>query len=605
MLALLAGCNPSGAAPRSTEPDAAPADSIARFVTDWQAGRTQDASRLTSDPAAAALLMSTVAADLKATDLAIRTGAVTRGAAGEAEVQATLTWTLPVAGTWTYQVPWRWTRQPSATGPEWRLQYSPAIVNPDLGPQQTLAVRETPTTAGTIVDRNDVQLLTPVRVYSVVVLVGKIADARTAADAIAALISPLEATVTADSIRKGIADARAGGQDSYTVVNLRESDFDTVQTELAAIPGVGVHSRMRDLPPTKDFAKVLLDQATPVAQRLTQGRPGWRIVAVDTAGDELATLKEQPPVPGPKVTLTIDPAVQRAAQGAIAQIPEPAVLIAIQPSSGEILAVAQNPPADAEGPIALTGRYPPGSIFKIVTATAAIDRQLIRPDTKVSCPGAWTLDHRTIHNEGFALGTVTATQAFAHSCNTTFARLASELPDDALPAAAAQYGIGLDFDVAGIITLTGAVRVADSVLARAENGFGQGTDLLTPFSAALMAATAATGNMPMPVLIRGTTTTVDRPAPPRSKAAQADIRVLMRSVVTEGTARQLAGAKFGEVSAKTGTAEYVGADGEIHAHAWTVGFRGDLAFAALIVGGDDSKRTNAVVGAFLAAVPAS
>ena len=59
---------------------------------------------------------------------------------------------------------------------------------------------------------------------------------------------------------------------------------------------------------------------------------------------------------------------------------------------------------------------------------------------------------------------------------------------------------------------------------------------------------------------------------------------------------------FGDVHAKTGTAEFTGDDGKTHAHAWTVGYLGDMAFAALIVGGEDSIVTNQLVGEFLAAL---
>ena len=61
---------------------------------------------------------------------------------------------------------------------------------------------------------------------------------------------------------------------------------------------------------------------------------------------------------------------------------------------------------------------------------------------------------------------------------------------------------------------------------------------------------------------------------------------------------------FGDVHAKTGTAEFTGDDGTIHAHAWTVGFRGDLAFAALIVGGEDSANDQQIAAELLATVPA-
>ena len=160
------------------------------------------------------------------------------------------------------------------------------------------------------------------------------------------------------------------------------------------------------------------------------------------------------------------------------------MIVAIQPSTGEILAVAQNAAADVQGPIALTGKYPPGSTFKIVTATAGIDGLGLTPTTQLACPASWTTGGREIHNaHDFDLGTVDMTLAFAKSCNTTFAQVASSLPADALHNAALQYGVGLDFDVKGIITLTGQSPVAESVVQQAENGFGQGTDLLSPFAA--------------------------------------------------------------------------------------------------------------------------
>jgi cell division protein FtsI/penicillin-binding protein 2 len=174
--------------------------------------------------------------------------------------------------------------------------------------------------------------------------------------------------------------------------------------------------------------------------------------------------------------------------------------------------------------------------------------------------------------------------------------------NDALPRAAAQYGIGRDFVVPGLTTLTGKVPPANSDVQKAENGFGQGVDLVTPFSEALMAATAATGNMPTPIMIRGAKTTIDQPAPPRSATTRSGIRTLMRAVVTDGTAKTLR--DVGVVYAKTGTADYVDAKGVDHAHAWTVGFRGDVAFSVLIVAGDSSRRTTLIAHSFLAAIPA-
>jgi cell division protein FtsI/penicillin-binding protein 2 len=387
----------------------------------------------------------------------------------------------------------------------------------------------------------------------------------------------------------------------YTVTNLRDTEYQQVKGRLDAISGLSFPSTTRNLPASKDFAKILLSEVEPVAKKMLVGTAGWEIDSLDATGAELSTLAAQPAKPGPNVVLTLDPGIQKAAEAALIGTPEPAMLVAIQPSTGEILAVAQNQPANTQGPLALVGEYPPGSTFKIVTATAGFDSRLVTTTTKVDCPGQIEVQHREIHNEGFELGTVPLVTAFAKSCNTTFAELATRMGGDALTKAAAQYGIGSDFVIPGLTTLTGKVPAADTAVQKAENGFGQGVDLVTPFSEALMAATAATGNMPTPTMIRGAKTTIDRPGPPRSATTRSGIRTLMRAVVTDGTARNLQ--DVGVVYAKTGTAAYLDAKGVDHAHAWTVGFRGDVAFSVLIVAGDSSRRTNLIAHAFLAAVP--
>ncbi|AZI58111.1 hypothetical protein EH165_08125 [Nakamurella antarctica] len=122
---------------------------------------------------------------------------------------------------------------------------------------------------------------------------------------------------------------------------------------------------------------------------------------------------------------------------------------------------------------------------------------------------------------------------------------------------------------------------------------------MTPFSAALMAATVAHGSMPTPTLIRDSVTTIDQPPAALTANAAQDLPVLMRAVTSEGTGKSLQ--SFGEIYLKTGTAEFSDETGAIHAHAWTVGYQGDMAFAALIVAGDDSSRTNALLADFLTA----
>lgn len=593
---LASGCTTTPPAP---DPGPTPDAAVAQFASAWQGLTPDPIATLTSDPGSATEEITSVLANLAPTKVTVTAGDVKQADPLNATSTASFVWTLAKGVTWKYTADWAFTRI-STDGP-WKARWTATLINPKLGEGQTVVLRTTDATDGVIVDRNNQQILAPVMVYSVVALPGKIGDVTAAAASLAKILGKLDPTVTAASVVAGLKAATPST--GYTVTNLRDVDYEKVRSQLAAIPGLTFPSTTRNLPPVKDFAKYLLSGVEPVATRMMAGRPGWEIDSIDATGAELDTLAAQPAVPGPNVTLTLDTTIQEAAEKALVSTPEPAMLVAIQPSTGEILAVAQNQPANALGPLALTGEYPPGSTFKIVTATAGFDSRLITPTTQVDCPGVLTIDSREIHNEGFELGTVPLTTAFAKSCNTTFAKLATQMPDDALTTAATQYGIGRDFVIPGVTTLTGKVPVADSTVQKAEDGFGQGVVLVTPFSAALMAATAATGNMPTPSLIRGTKTTIDQPAPPRSAVVQSGIRTLMRAVVTDGTARILQDA--GTVYAKTGTADFIDPKGVDKAHAWTVGFRGDLAFSVLVVAGDTSKRTNVIADQFLKAVPSS
>lgn len=590
MLLLAVFVSACGAQPSEQVPD--PVPTIAAYAQAWQTGNSVKASALTSEPAVAAQALDRVATDLQADSLTVTPGEISKPDAATVTLPATVKWQLQDAGTWTYDVQWTWTLRNG----DWKLTWSPADIHPQLGPQQGLVVRVTKATDGTMVDRDDNQVVSPIRVYSILAFRDKITDIPATAASLTKILLPIEPTLQADEISAQISATEANA--GYTVINLREDAYQSVADQLAALPGVSTPSEIRNLPVTKDFAKSLLGQVTPVADRLTKGTKGWQIVTLDSTGAELATLAEQPAVPGQKVTLTLDTRMQRAAEIAVATRAEPAVIVAIQPSTGEILTVAQNPAANALGTIALSGQYPPGSIFKIITATAGIDGSGLRAETMLPCPGRVVINSRPITNaHEFDLGTVDLRLAFAKSCNTTFAQVASDLPADALNIAAKEYGVGLDFDIKGAITLTGQAPVADSIVQQAENGFGQGVTLVTPFSAALMAATVANGAMPMPVLLRGLPTTSNEPIPTRSDISKQTLPVLMQAVTAEGTGTSLQ--NFGDVYLKTGTAEYSDETGAIHAHAWTIGYLGDMAFAALIVGGDDSYFTNVMVGDFL------
>lgn len=332
----------------------------------------------------------------------------------------------------------------------------------------------------------------------------------------------------------------------------------------------------------------------PAMGRVAAGRAGthgWYVAVTDEAGEEVGVLHGGGTA---SLTASLSRPVQLAAQSAVDGERHAAVVVALRPSTGELLAVAQNAAAGGQ-PVALSGLYPPGSTFKIATAAAIIDAGLADVGTVLPCPGSVTVGQRTIDNADFALGDVPLRTAFARSCNTTFAMTAAELPPGALPAAADRLGLGADFEVPGIVTELGSVRAAANTAEQVENSIGQGTVRASPLGLAVVAATVARGAPVTPRLWRDLDTTVvtgyDAPPP----GALGSLRTLMRAVVTDGLGSPLA--RYGEVYGKTGTAEVTNS-----AHGWFVGYRGDLAFATLVVDASTSSAAVEVTGRFLGAV---
>jgi cell division protein FtsI/penicillin-binding protein 2 len=158
---------------------------------------------------------------------------------------------------------------------------------------------------------------------------------------------------------------------------------------------------------------------------------------------------------------------------------------------------------------------------------------------------------------------------------------------DALTVAASQFGVGPDYDVVGLPTDSGSVPPADELVQRTEDGFGQGKVVVSTFGMALAAATVAHGSTPVPNLLVGRETAITGDHPPIEPAMVDGLRGMMRSVVTSGTAERIA--DQGEVYGKTGEAEVEGGS-----HSWFVGYRGDIAFATLVVRGGSSDNAVAV-----------
>lgn len=564
-------------------------DIAEQFLAAFAGGDTATASTHTDSAESAKALMDQVRGSLKPATVIAQVRKVEQdGGQGDARADYEVTWDLGRGRLWTYEA----TFDLRAAEDTWKVRWAPTVLHPKLTAGQTLAVENLEPQLAPVLDRDGTPLLQPVRVISVLFEQAKAGDAGAVAAALSGALSGLDPAITPQSIMEGAAKA---GAEPYQVVALRDSDYQAVRQSIYDLPGVRFTSAIRLLPPDRGLAPALLPGIRSMVEKQVEGESGWRVHTVDSTGAEVEEFFAKPVKPAEAVRTVMSKRLQEAAQAAVAELPTPSMLVALQPSSGDVLAVAQNAAADKEGLLALTGRYPPGSTFKVVTAAAVLASGKLTAETPVGCPPTTTVNGRVIPNSNrFDKGVVPLRTAFAFSCNTTFADLAVTMGPKELTDMARSLGLGVDFVVPGLTTITGSVPPADDRVERAEDGFGQGKVVASPFGMAVVAATVASGAVPKPVFMAGTETKADATPEPVPGAVLGPVREMMREVVVSGTATALA--RFPDVRGKTGTAQF--GDGT-RSHGWFVGYQGDLAFAVLVTDAGESGPAVAATARFL------
>ncbi|MBJ8342135.1 penicillin-binding transpeptidase domain-containing protein [Antrihabitans sp. YC3-6] len=575
----VASCTPKPAGPSPA------ADS---FVDAFAERDVAAAAGATDQPQKAFEVLTATWNDLQAESMTATTGSA-RINGDTATVDYTYEWHLPKNRVWTYSGQLQMGRRDG----EWAVRWSSTDVHPELGDTQRMALRSTAAPRARVNEHSGSDVLVPGVVHRIRLNAAKSGNVVAVANSLAAALGRFDSTITAQSI----VESATAVKGDYQVATLKQDDFDQVSMVLSTMPGVTTSDEADLVATERDFAPDLISQVKKTIIDDVDGKAGWSVVTINANGVDTDVLTETAPQPVGSFSISLDRPIQRAAQEAVDRRVEQTMMVVVQPSTGALLAVAQNKAADRDGPVATTGLYPPGSTFKIITAGAAIDGGLATPDTSVPCPGRIVIGERSIPNYNeFALGSVPMATAFARSCNTSFAKLASEMQPDALNVAAAELGIGPTYDVEGLPTDSGSVPPADDLVQRTEDGFGQGKVVVSPFGMALAAATVARGSTPVPQLISGFDTKVEGNPPVITPAMVDGLRGMMRLVVTSGTATRIA--DQGEVYGKTGEAEVEGGS-----HAWFVGYRGDIAFATLVVKGGSSDNAVAVTRDMFSVLP--
>ena len=316
------------------------------------------------------------------------------------------------------------------------------------------------------------------------------------------------------------------------------------------------------------------------------GTDGLEVVAVDEETAQQRSLHEVAPTDGTAVRTTLDDDLQRLATAAIAEEDSPSAVIALQPSTGDVLAAALGPTGQSY-PVGLVGRYAPGSTFKTVTALALL-REDVTPDTTLECPETASVAGRSFKNadsmDPSLFGQMPLRSVIAHSCNTALLLQHETVDQPELADAATTLGIGQQAPE-GLEAFMGEVDPEDTGVEHAAAMMGQGRVLTSPLSMAAVLASVQNGETVAPRILADEEPAAPEVPTPLSEEETAQMQEMLRGVVTDGSLDDFADLPGEPVIGKTGTAEWTGEDGERKLHSWVIVAQGDLVIAAFVEDG--------------------
>lgn len=481
-----------------------------------------------------------------------------------------------------------------------RLFYLQVVASEDLqrrAQSQWTSESAIQPTRGRILDRNGAVLAQSATAYTASVSPRQVADAARFAE----LLSPV-LDIEAAAIEQKAADISKGG-----VTLRRQLPRETAQqlkrmkAEFAArgddgLNGLYLEEESKRYYPMGQFATQLIGLTTidgvgqagleQALDRYLSGKSGRVLSEIDGKGRSLGYGQSEyiAAVNGGSVTLTLDASIQsfceQAAREALRVNDAKAVrVLAMDPATGEILAMVNKPDFDLNDPPrgdvatlterlrnrTLTDAYEPGSTFKVLTAASALDAGLVSVNEGFYCSGSVTVEGGKIRCWGRPHGAETFAQALQNSCNPVFVEMGLRLGAERLYDYLEAFGIGqktgvdIPGEAEGIVISRSAVKRVDI----ARIGFGQSV-AVTPLQL-LRAVCAAVngGNLMKPYVVKEITdaqgNVIQRGQPevvghPIRPATSETMRALLEDVVTLGGGKNAYLPGY-HVGGKTGTAQ--------------------------------------------------
>ncbi|WP_329530937.1 penicillin-binding transpeptidase domain-containing protein [Streptomyces sp. NBC_01450] len=260
-----------------------------------------------------------------------------------------------------------------------------------------------------------------------------------------------------------------------------------------------------------------------------QGKPGTEIRvrnADGSAGRVIRVLSQGRP--GKPLPTTIDANLQAEAEKDVKKQGPDASVVAVQPSTGDVLAVAMTPAKGFDK--AFQGTYAPGSTFKVITASTLLESGKFTPSTPLNCPQYFSYGGLTFHNvDKTKIDHATFAADFEASCNTAFMSTVQVLPDGAVEDEARDvFGLGLNWNT-GVPSFDGSVPTTGGA-SKAMTYIGQGKVIVSPIDMASVVATAKAGVFRQPVIVPASVDGRQIAQAPRRLSASADaaLRNLMK-----------------------------------------------------------------------------
>ena len=383
----------------------------------------------------------------------------------------------------------------------WKIDWTPESILPRLTSGRLVRMSRLPTSRGRIIARDGTELATFIDAAVVGVVPGQIKNEAAMLASLSAAIGvkaeDIKAKYTASWVRPdSFVPIRTLGGDSFAAVRARLTVIEGVQVQPQRVRSyptglaaqlIGYLGEANDAEAqqrsARGYAAGDLVGKTGLERQLDDplgGSYGWRLSIVDADERPVEVLAETAPVPGQDAVLSLDPALQTAAEKALGD--QKGSIVAEDPWTGEILVLASRPSfdlnlfvsgdsaailklnSDPKRPLlsrATFGQYPTGSSFKPITAAAALRNGVYRAGERIDCPAAWSgygivqLNHETGN-----LGPIDLQTALARSCNTFFYELGKRLNDkqtDLLPNEALSFGLGKATDIDFVLEAEGIV----------------------------------------------------------------------------------------------------------------------------------------------------